>query len=57
MEHRLHALLRDLVQGAVEAVEYLVQQAFAQADGFGAALQFQRVANMRTCPPVTTKLS
>src|SRR3990167_5314551 len=48
MEHRLHALLRDLVQGAVEAVEHFVQQAFAQADGFGAALQFQRVANMRT---------
>src|SRR5450830_568185 len=46
VEHGLHALAGNLVQGAVETVEHLVQQAFAQADGFGAALQFQGVADM-----------
>jgi hypothetical protein len=37
----------DFLQAAVEAVEDLVQQAFAQADGLGAALQFQRMADVR----------
>src|SRR5450830_1199338 len=51
VEHGLHAFAGNLVQGAVETVEHLVQQAFAQADGFGAALQFERVADV--CPRFT----
>ncbi|MNP16734.1 hypothetical protein D3C76_1091410 [compost metagenome] len=46
-EHRLDAFSRDFFQRAVESVEDLVQQAFAQADGFGAALQFQCMADVR----------
>ncbi len=43
----MHALCRNLVQGAVETVEDFVQQAFAQADGLGPALQFERVTDVR----------
>ncbi|MNX50122.1 hypothetical protein D3C86_807400 [compost metagenome] len=48
-EHRLDAFGRDLLQRTVETVEHLVQQAFAEADGLGATLQFQRMADVRAC--------
>ncbi|MCY1455845.1 hypothetical protein D9M71_730120 [compost metagenome] len=48
-ENRLDAFLGDFLQAAVEASEYLVQQALAQADGFGAALLLERVADIRAC--------
>ncbi|RMT54308.1 hypothetical protein ALP46_05441 [Pseudomonas amygdali pv. myricae] len=48
VEHQLNAFLSDLVETAFEAVEHLVQQALAEVDRLGAALQLERVANMRT---------
>ncbi|MNM96474.1 hypothetical protein D3C81_1089510 [compost metagenome] len=46
-EHGLDAFLGNLVQGAVEAIEHFVQQAFAEADGLGTALQLEGVADVR----------
>ncbi|KPW26109.1 Uncharacterized protein ALO83_04869 [Pseudomonas cannabina pv. alisalensis] len=47
-QHQLDTLLGHLVQAAFETVEHLVQQALAKVDRLGAALQLERVTNVRT---------